>query len=63
MPLADARFLMGYRMIRSHIGSTQECGMILKLERLSHILGRSFGFGSPIGLEALSLVFSLRIGT
>ena len=41
-------------MIRSHISSTQECGMVLKFERFSHLLGRSFGVGSPIGLEVLS---------
>ena len=41
-------------MIRSHIGSTQEYRVILKLEKFSHLLGRSFGLGSLIGLEALS---------
>ena len=34
--------------------------MVLKLERFSHLLGQSFGLGSPIGLKALSLVLSLR---
>ena len=34
--------------------------MILKLERFSHLSGRFFGLGSSIGLEALSLVLSLR---
>ena len=42
-------------MIRSHIGSTQECGVVFKLERFSHLLGRPFGMGSLIGLEALSI--------
>ena len=28
--------------------------MVLKLERFSHLLGRSFGLGSPIGLRYLS---------
>ena len=50
-------------MIRSHIGSTQECGVVLKLERFSRLLGQSFGLGSSIGLEALSLVLSFRDGT
>ena len=50
-------------LIRFHIGSTQECGVVLKLERLFHLLGWSFGLGSPIGLEALSLVILLRAGT
>ena len=49
-------------MIRSHISSTQECGVILKLERFSHLSGQSFGLGSLIGLEAISLVFSLGAG-
>ena len=47
-------------MIRSHIGFILESGMILKLERLSYLLGWSFGLGSSIRLEALSLVLSLR---
>ena len=47
-------------MIRSHIGSTQECGVVLKFERFSYLSGWSFGLGSPIGFEALSLVLSLR---
>ena len=34
--------------------------MILKLERFSHLSGLSFGLGSLIGPEALSLVLSLR---
>ena len=50
-------------MIRSHIGSTQEYVVIHKLERFSHLLGWSFGLGSLIGLEALSLVLSLKVGT
>ena len=41
-------------MIRSYIGSTQECGVVFKLERFFHLLGLSFGLGFPIGLEALS---------
>ena len=54
MPFVDVRFLKGYEMIQSHIGSTQECGVVLKLERFSHLSGRFFGLGSPIRLEALS---------
>ena len=38
-------------MIRSYIGFTQEYRMILKLERSSHLSGRSFGLGSSIGLD------------
>ena len=41
-------------MIRSHIGSTKYCGVILKLERFSHLSDRSFGLGSLIGLRYLS---------
>ena len=41
-------------MIRFHIDSTQECGVVFKLERFSHISGQSFKFGSLIGFEALS---------
>ena len=39
-------------MIGSHIGSTKNCGMVLKFERLSYLLLSrwSFGFGSPIRL-------------
>ena len=47
-------------MIRFHIGFIQEYGMVLKLERFFHLLGRSFGLSSPIGLKVLSLVLSLR---
>ena len=50
-------------MIRSHIGSIQECGMVLKLERFSHLSGRSFGLGSPIELEILSETFKAIITT
>ena len=46
-------------MIQSHIGSTQECGVVLKLERFSHLSGRSFGLGSPIKLEVLSTTYGL----
>ena len=49
-------------MIRSHIDSIKNCEVILKLKRLSNILGQSFGLGSPIEFEYLSLVLSLRIG-
>ena len=41
-------------MIRSHIGSIQECKMTLKLDRLSHLSNQSFGLGYSIELEALS---------
>ena len=41
-------------MIRSYIGFTQECEVVLKLERFSDLSGRSFGLNSPIRLEALS---------
>ena len=63
MSSMDVRFLKGYGMIRSHIGSTKECGVVLKLERFSHLSGQSFGLGSLIGLEALSLVLLLRVCT
>ena len=49
-------------MIQSHIGSTRDCGVGLKLERFSHLSDRSFGLGSPIRLGYLSLVISLRAG-
>ena len=35
-------------MIRFHIGSTQECGVVLKLERFSHLSGWSFRLGFSI---------------
>ena len=50
-------------MIQSHNGSIQECGVVLKLERFSHLSSQSLGLSSPIGLEALLLVFLLRVGT
>ena len=43
----------GKKVIRSHIGSTQERGVVLKPKRFSHLLGQSFGLGSSIRLEAL----------
>ena len=49
-------------MIRSHTGSKQEYRVVLKLERFSYLSGHSFRFDSLIGLEALSLVLSLRAG-
>ena len=49
-------------MVRSDIGSTQECEVVLKLERFSHLSGRSFGLDSSIGLEVLSLMLLLRVG-
>ena len=48
-------------MIRSHIDSTQKYEMVLKLERFSHLSGRSFGLGFSIGLEVLSLILSFRV--
>ena len=36
---------------------------VLKLEGFSYLSCRSFGLDSPIGLEALSLVLSLRVST
>ena len=60
MLFVDVRFLKGYGIIRSHIGSTQDCGVVFKFERFFHLLGRSFGLDSLIGLEALSLMLSLR---
>ena len=62
MSYANVQFLKGYGIIQSHIGSTQECEVILKLEKFSHLSGWSFGLGYLIGLEDLSLVFSLRVG-
>ena len=32
-------------VIRSYIGSTQKCGVILKVEKSSHLSSRSFGLG------------------
>ena len=34
-----------YGIIRSHIGSIQDCGMVIKLEIFSHLFGQSFGLG------------------
>ena len=59
----DFQFLKGYGMIRSHIDSTQECGVVLKLKRFSRLSSQSFGFDYPIGLKTLSLVLSLRDST
>ena len=42
-------FLLGLKsrtLKRSHIDFIRNYGMILKLERFSHLLGRSFGLGS-----------------
>ena len=64
--LQTSGFSRGGAVIRSHIGSTRDCGGILKLERFSNLSGRSFrcfGLGSPIGLRYISLVFSLRANT
>ena len=63
MSSANVWFLKGYGMIRSHIDSTQECGVVLKLEKFSPISYRSFGLGSSIGFKALLLVLSLRVST
>ena len=37
-------------MILSHIGSTQECGVVLKLDEFSHIIRSSFGLGYSLCL-------------
>ena len=52
---------IGYEMIRSHIVPTEEYGVVLKLERFSHLSSQSFEFGSSIGLETLS--HHLQCGT
>ena len=52
MPSTNVRLLKGYGMIGSHI---------LKLDRFSHLSGRSFGLDFSIGLKAISLVLSLRV--
>ena len=41
-------------MIRSHIGSTKDCGVVLKLVRFFHLSDQSFGLSSPIRLGYLS---------
>ena len=41
-------------MIRSHIDSTRNCGVEIKLEEFSHRSDRSFRLGSPIELRYLS---------
>ena len=43
-------------MIRSYINSTQNCGVVLKLEMFSHLLDRSFGLSSFVGFGYLSLI-------
>ena len=50
------------QLIRSHIGSIRNCGVVLKIEEFSHLSSRSFGLDSPIGLGYLSLMLSLRAG-
>ena len=49
-------------MIRSHIDYTRDYGVVLKLERLSHLSCWSFGLSSSIGFGCLSLVLLLRTG-
>ena len=41
-------------MIRYHIDSIQECGVVLKLGMFSQLSDRSFELGSLIGLDVLS---------
>ena len=57
------RLIKGCGMIRSYICSTQKYEMVLKLERLSNLLDRSFGLDYPIGVEALSLRGALNEST
>ena len=47
-------------MIQYHINSIRNYGVLLKLERFSHLSGLSFGFGTPIGLEYLSQNMTYR---
>ena len=48
-------------MIRSHIGSTQEYVVVFKLEKLSHLLGRSFRLGlKPYQFQCTGFVWFLR---
>ena len=37
--------------------STRNCGVVLKIERFSHLLDRSFGFDSPVGLGSYNWCF------
>ena len=39
--------------IRPHIGSTRDCGLVLKFERFFQLLGRFLGLGSLIGFGYL----------
>ena len=50
-------------MIRSHISFTQDYVVVLKFERLSHLLGMPFRLGSLIRLKGLLLMLSLRVDT
>ena len=50
MSSTDVQFLKGYEMIQFHIGSTQESGVVFKLEKFSHLSERSFRLGSLIRL-------------
>ena len=47
-------------MIQSHISSTRDCEVVLRLERLSYLSHESFELGFSIELGYLSLVLSLR---
>ena len=47
-------------MIRSHIGSTQECGVVLKFERFSHLSDRSFRLGFSISRFYYILYFRIE---
>ena len=46
-------------MIRSYTSSTQECGVVLKLKRFSHLSSRSFGLDFPIALSLSDQSFRL----
>ena len=47
--------------MQSHISSTRNYGVVVKLERFSHLSGRSFGLSSPIGLGYLSMIFRIFV--
>ena len=51
-------------MVRSHIGSTRDYGVVFKLEMFSHLSYRSFGLSSSIGLgyRSFGLDSFIRLG-
>ena len=61
MGMNESEARTGTTINKYSYSSTRNCGLILKLERFSHLSGWSFGLGSLIRLGYLSLVLSLKV--